>query len=130
MSGYCGGSLGRERDDRGDNPVTTATLAAQVTWMLRIIGQRLTQQLHPLCHGFDANQLSRPDTLHELGRADHIRRRTCQGQQQVERELGNMQLDAITRDGLPPGVELHIENSESRRSCGVRSGETAVVVHI
>ena len=89
----CNGNCRRDRFDRCDTSVSAAADTGDIPRRLRVVAQRVAQQLHPLADRVGADDQPRPDLAHQFIEAEHARRGARQRNQQVEGE-------SRQRDGL------------------------------
>src|SRR3984893_3036902 len=102
--------------DRGDQPIAPAAYARNVPGLVRVIAERLAEQIDALVYRLRADNKAGPNLRHPRLVAEHIRRSANQCQEKLERQIGQRNVASGASDALLPDIKVQVANNECARS--------------
>ena len=129
------GGRGQQRH-LGGQAIAAPADARYIARMTRVVAERIAQQLRPLADRFRADDDPVPDPGHELVERHDARRRLDQREQQVERQLRQRYLGAVSQNLRQTDVHHQVPDlvaecgrhlSSRLRPGGLLSGPECVV---
>ena len=105
--GRCRGS---QRFGVRNETITATAHACDITWMGRVVSQRVAQQLDALADRLRTHDHTAPDALHQVVQGQQARRRFGECDEQVERQLRQRDLPAVPGQSHLADVELEVRD--------------------